>query len=100
MSKLAFHYFYVSNIAQILCLGSTGEPISKFNIAMLITPGHFNCHCNSFVYLRKNCTTNLISDGYTTQKMLLKWKKGFDQSKVSFIHQIEELLYLLLVVKC
>ena len=24
----------------------------------------------------------LLTDGYTTQKMLLKWKKGFDQSKV------------------
>ena len=24
----------------------------------------------------------LLTDGYTTTKMLLKWKKGFDQSKV------------------
>jgi hypothetical protein len=26
---------------------------------------------------------SVFSDGYTTDQMLLKWKKGFDKSKVS-----------------
>ena len=30
-------------------------------------------------------STTFVSDGYTTKKMSLKWKKGFDQSKVKVI---------------
>ena len=30
---------------------------------------------------------SFILDGYTTKKMSLKWKKGFDQSKVKMISQ-------------
>ena len=37
----------------------------------------------------ESCTTyfhmTTFPDGYTTQKMLLKWKKGFDQSKVRYV---------------
>ena len=40
----------------------------------------------------KSCRTyfhkTTFPDGYTTQKMLLKWKKGFDQSKVGHVSLI------------
>jgi len=61
--------------------------IYRNSTARYATQNNYDVACpmnfRKYPYDTQICKVKYESYGYTTQKMLLKWKKGFDQSKVT-----------------
>jgi len=66
--------------------------IYRNSTARYATQNNYDVACpmnfRKYPYDTQICKVKYESYGYTTQKMLLKWKKGFDQSKVTANHSI------------
>jgi len=66
--------------------------IYRNSTARYATQTNYDVACpmnfRKYPYDTQVCKVKYESYGYTTQKMLLKWKKGFDQSKVTANHSI------------